>query len=111
MSYVFVPSHLRVLAVSALVLLLAACQTTELVGSGPVELTSHQQRHYEKYKSMDTDEKVFMLHQANGLSFIHYCTEVAGCEMNMASSVGHCETRFGGTCKVYATGNKIVWKK
>ena len=41
----------------------SAAKRTDLVGSGPVDPTGHQQRNFDHYMAMDTDEKVFMLRQ------------------------------------------------
>lgn len=94
--------------------LVSGCQTTrsydELVGSGPLNLSTNQGASLEKYLALINGSNL-AINVTSGQMFWNYCPDVQCASGDWKRvAVRDCESHFGGTCKLVASGKDIVWR-
>ena len=94
-------------------LALVGCKTeSDFYGEGPLNLSSNTQSYFDKYKSSG-GPGYFAINQENGRVGWSYCRGGPdNCSSNQTAhmiAINACQ-RGGGTCKIYARGNKVVWR-
>jgi hypothetical protein len=98
------------LMLPAIGLSLTACVADDPnIGTGPIELSSATQQHFEAYKKERTPGFFAVAVDGNG-SFYNYCSE-GRCYRTSANTVLYkCEETSGKSCKIYASKGNVVWK-
>ncbi len=107
--------YVRLASVVSL-LLLAACQTSNLsdVGSGPITLSPKIYGWFQAY--VNKDPMVFAVSEDGKNAFYWWCIDATACPIRATerlNAIHRCETLYGGSktpCHIFAVRDKIVWQ-
>lgn len=97
-------------AIAALLVTLAACQTT--TGDNvtiPENMPPNLAKHFQRYLDEMTYQKFYAITLDGRGAYYIYCENIAGCEPGLSSDLLHqCSQRYGRPCKIFARNNQII---
>ena len=108
---------MKYFATLILAVFIAGCSNSSYesqIGSGPITLSNAAQKSFDKY--LQSNPAAFAISEDGFSSWgYYYCRDVLCKGTNQSSmydAIKLCERRSKGkTCKIYAIGRDIIWKK
>jgi len=108
------PGAVTIPALAVFSVLATGCQTTpsydEIVGDGPLRLSQKPAAVMHRFLALQNGGSL-AIDVPDGQMYFNYCPEMQ-CEVGAwnRAAVEDCNQRFGGPCKLIATGQDIVWR-